>query len=117
MNNLLTLIVQYIWYGVLKRTPNVDFSEIPTEINLIPGYDEANDVHYVIAPELPEFIVTGKTSEELHKNIGDSILVYYDVPSYFARKYKDGILNFTNQKTGTHETIKFDKKALDEVFA
>ncbi len=117
MTNWLISVWQSFIYGVLKKTPNIDFSEIPQNIEFISHYDAARDVHWVEAPQLPEFIVSGKTSEELAKNVGDTILVYFDVPTYFARKFPDGVFNFTNQKTGEHETIHLNKEELDRVLA
>jgi predicted RNase H-like HicB family nuclease len=104
-------------YGVLKYRPAIDFSEIPATLDFVAHYDAKNDVHWVEAPQLPEFYVSGKTSEELAKNVGDTLLVYFDVPTYFAKKWSDGVFNFTNQKTGEHETIHVNKEELDRVLA
>ncbi|PIZ63140.1 hypothetical protein COY17_01185 [Candidatus Saccharibacteria bacterium CG_4_10_14_0_2_um_filter_52_9] len=103
-------------YGVLKRRPSIDFSEIPSTIHFTSRYDQKNKVHWVESPELPEFIVSGKTSEELAKNVGDTLLVYFDVPTYFARRFPEGVFNFTNKKTGQQETIQV-KKELDRALA
>lgn len=84
---------------------------------MISHYDETRDIHWVEAPDLPEFFASGKTPEDLAKNIGDTILVYFDVPTYFSKKYEDGIFTFHNKKTGERELITVNKKELDRVLA
>jgi predicted RNase H-like HicB family nuclease len=111
----------YAWqgflYGVLKQRPDIDLSDLPLQIRIISHYDKASQLHWVEAPDHPDFMATGRTSEELAKNIGDTLLVYFDIPSYFARKYTDGTLIVTNHKTGEQETISINKEALEKVLA
>jgi len=104
MNPLVNVWQTFI-YGVLKHRPEIDFSEIPANIHFVSHYDKENDILWVESPELPEFYVSGKTSEELARNVGDTLMVYFDIPTYFARNFKDGVFNFSNLKTGEHETI------------
>jgi predicted RNase H-like HicB family nuclease len=108
-------IVVYAWqsflYGFLKRRPDFDFSEIPQQINFESHYDKENDVHWLEVPELPEFYVTGKTAEELAEHFTETLLVYFDVPVYFARRYKPGIrFDFNNQKTKEREIIELKEE-------
>lgn len=113
-------IWHHFLYGFLKRTPNIDFSEIPQKLDIVSHYDKKNKVHWVEVPQLPEFYATGKTSEELARNIYDTILVYFDVPTYFAKRFKpsESKLNFLNKKTGKEEIIQLDyKEELDKVLA
>ncbi|HEX6257942.1 MAG TPA: hypothetical protein VFZ48_00515 [Candidatus Saccharimonadales bacterium] len=106
MKSFLDYIGQVIMYGVFKNKPDIDFSEIPETISFVSHYDKDNDVHWLESPELPEFYVTGKNVEELARNTTDTLLVYYDVPTYFARRFSHTAeFKFTNQKTGKEETI------------
>lgn len=116
MNPLLHVWQAFI-YGTLKRKPPIDFSEIPMQIRFTSHYDEKNKVYWVEAENLPEFVVTGKTKEELAKNIGDTILVYFDFPHYFATKFVDGEYVITDPKTGEIETIQVNKEELDKALA
>jgi hypothetical protein len=103
----------YLWqaliYGVLKRKPSIDLSLIPDKFTYTCHYDKTNKVHWVEVPELPEFIVTGKTPEELAENFIDTVCVYFDIPTYFARKFNASYtFNYFNHKTGKHMTIHDD---------
>lgn len=104
----------YLWqsivFGVFKKDPHIDFSEFPSTLRFISHYDSKNDIHWLECPELPEFHVTGKNKEELARNVTDTLLVYFDVPTYFARKFRpDNIrFNFENKKTGEHEYVSLD---------
>lgn len=106
--------ISYIWqsfiYGVLKRQPDFDFSQVPSVLNFVSHYDKENDLHWLECRELPEFYVTGKNKEELARNVTDTLFVYFNVPTYFARKYKpDNVkFSFENKKTGEHEYVSLD---------
>jgi len=116
MNTMIYLWQAFI-YGVLGMRPSIDFSEIPKQFSFSSHYDEENKVYWVEAYNLPEFIVSGKTPEELAKNFVDTILVYFDVPRYFAKKYKGGEFKFTNPKTGEAQTVQLNKEELSRVLA
>jgi predicted RNase H-like HicB family nuclease len=116
MNPLITLWQTFI-YGTLKRRPATDLSEMPTQLNFVMHYDKRNKLYWVEATNLPEFVVTGKTLEEVAKNIGDTILVYFDIPTYFAKQYVDGEFKLINPKTGEEETTKLNKEELSRVLA
>lgn len=120
----MTEIANNLWqefiYGVLKRRPTIDFSEMPETISFVSNYDEKHDVHWLEATNLPEFIVSGKDAKELATNINDTLLVYFDVPHYFAKRFKvdSTIFNFENKKTNQHETVELNyKEELDRVLA
>jgi len=117
MMNSITSAWQTFIYGVLKRRPAIDFSEIPQQINFTTHYDAKNQVYWAEASAMPEFYVSGKTLEELTRNIGDTVLVYFDVPHYFAKKYKDGQFSLTDPITGKVETISLNKEELNRVLA
>lgn len=117
MVNFILYLWQEFYYGILRRRPAIDFSDIPSSINLVGHFDEKNRVHWVESPDLPEFYASGKTKEDLAKNIFDTILVYFDVPTYFAKRMKDGVLHLNNAKKGTKEIIQVDREAIDRVLA
>jgi len=118
MIDIATNLWQEFIYGVLKRRPTIDFSEMPSQINFVSHYDAERDVHWVEAPSLPEFIVSGKDAKELAIHINDTLMVYFDVPTYFAKRINidNTIFNFENKKTNQLETVHLDyKKELDKV--
>lgn len=119
MNSLVDLW-QTFNYGLLKKRPSIDFSEMPDQLSFISHYDKENDVHWLEVPDLPEFIVTGKNTDELARNFTDTLLTYFDVPRYFAKRYNPDriILKIVNQKTGEQETIDtLYKEEIDKVLA
>lgn len=119
--SLLVDIWQSFKYGVLKQRPNIDFSEIPNEFKFISHYDELNDVHWLEVQDMPEFIVSGKTTKELANNFTDTLLVYYDIPTYFAKRFAANsniVFEITNQKTKKQEIINLNyKEALSKALA
>lgn len=115
--NYLISFWQSLVYGALNRRPAIDFSEIPAQIQFTSHYDEKNEVYWVEAENLPEFIVTGKTKADLARNIGDTLMVYFDIPTYFAKKFVDGSFQITDPKTGVIETIQVNKEELNKVLA
>lgn len=109
--NLGITLWQNFIYGFLKRKPEIDFSEIPEQIDFKKYYDEQNKVHWIEVENLPEFYVTGKTEEELAANFHDTIMVYFDVPTYFAKKLNvGGRLSIVNSKTGEEKIVTIHPK-------
>lgn len=113
--------IHHLWqsflYGVLGNRPDFDFSKIPTKVSFISHYDKEHDVHWLESRDLPEFYVSGRTTEDLARHMADTLLVYYDVPTYFARRLQPQVkLDFTNQKTKEHESIEL-REELHKVLA
>ena len=108
---------QEFYYGTLKRVPDIDMSVIPAEFNLVPHYDQSHGVYWVESPDLPDFEATGKDLNELAKHIGDALMVYFDVPYYFARKFQDGELSLTDPRTGKLHKIQVSRKAVERALA
>ena len=117
MFNFIHRIWQNFYYGYLGHASDVDFSAIPQNITLQSHYDAVNKVYWVESKELPDFEATGKNLEELAEHIGDSLLVYLDIPYFFAKNYVDGELIMTDPITGNHETIKVSRKSVERVLA
>lgn len=101
-------IWQGLKYGVFRQRLN--FDDLPDTLKFISHYDRKSDLHWLECPDLPEFFVTGKDKEELARNVTDTLLVYYDVPTYFAKRFKPDNTTFSyeNQKTGQHEYVSLD---------
>jgi hypothetical protein len=97
-------------YDILRMSQHFDYSIMPTSLQFESHYDRESDLHWLEMPELPGFYVTGKDKVELARNVGDTLLVYFDVPTYFAKKWKPDTttFNFENQKTGEHEYVSLD---------
>ncbi len=108
---------QNFYYGTLGRTSDVDLSVMPATINLKTHYDAKNEVYWVESPDLPDFEATGKTLEDLAVHIGDSLLVYLDIPYYFAKNYQDGTLTITDPRTGHTKDVKVSREGVERVFA
>lgn len=117
MMNVMHRLWQSFYYGVLGHTSDVDLSTLPSQINLITHYDQKNDVYWVESAELPDFEATGKTLGELAEHIGDALLVYCDVPSYFAKNYVDGILTIKDPRSSDDQIIRISRKGIENVFA
>jgi len=117
MLNLLHKLWQWFYYGVLGNTSDVDLSSLPHEINITTHYDEKNEVYWVESDQLPDFEATGKTLELLAEHIGDAMLVYLDVPSYFAKNYVDGILTIQDPRSTEKQIIRISKTGIEKVFA
>jgi len=116
----LIYITQWVNYGLLKRKPAIDFSQIPANVPLHLGYDKKHKVHWAIAANLPGFEVTGKTEGELADNIWDTLLVYFDIPTYFARRKAppSAVFEVTDKKKHTTKTFEVHaRKELDKVLA
>jgi predicted RNase H-like HicB family nuclease len=102
-------ISQFVKYGLLKRPYSLE-GKLPQTINFDSHYDAENEIHWLECSEFPEFYVTGKDKEELARNVTDTMLVYFDVPTYLAKRYKPTNMRFTfqNQKTGEQEYVSLD---------
>lgn len=108
---------QSFYYGVLGRVPDVDLSAMPAHFNLEPHYDERNKVYWVESPDLPDFEATGKTLTELAEHIGDALMVYFDIPYYFARKFEDGVMDLTDPRTGKVHKIQVSRSSVERALA
>lgn len=117
MNDLLHRFWQKFYYGVLGRSSDIDLSVLPQNISLKTHYDDKNGVYWVESPDLPDFEATGKTLEELAEHIGDSLLVYLDVPHYFASRYEDGMLTITDPRTGQTKDVTVPRKNVEKALA
>jgi site-specific DNA-adenine methylase len=109
MNNLIYLW-QNVYYGLLRPNYKFDYNVMPQTINFTSHYDSERDLHWLESSEFPELYVTGHNKEELARNVTDTLLVYFDVPTYFARKFKpdNQTFSFENQKTGEREYVSLD---------
>lgn len=110
-------IWQHFYYGFLGRTSDIDLSVIPSSITIVSHYDSKNQVYWVESPDLPDFEATGKSLELLAEHVVDSLLIYLDIPHFFAKRYEGGTLNITDPRTGTQQSIKVARKNLEKVFA
>lgn len=117
MLRLLHKLWQSFYYGVLGYTSDIDLSVMPANISLQTHYDSKNDVYWVESEDLPDFEATGRTPKELAEHIGDALLVYLDVPYYFAKNYEDGILTMIDPKSATGETIHISREGIERVLA
>jgi len=101
----------------MNNVSDVDLSAIPAHISLQPYYDDKNDVYWVESDDLPDFEATGKTLEQLAEHIGDALLVYFDVPHYFARNYVDGVMTIADPKTGDNQPIRISRQGIERALA
>ena len=110
MNTNLGYYLDVLKYDIFKLPNYFDYSIIPTSLTFKSNYDKNQDLHYLEINELPWTYVTGHDKLELAKNIGDTLLVYYDVPTYFAKKWRpeSTTFNFENAKTGEQEYVSLD---------
>jgi len=72
----------------MRYASDVDLSDVPVNITLQSHYDKINKIYWVESDQLPDFEATGKSLEELAIHIGDALLVYLDIPYYFAKNYE-----------------------------
>jgi hypothetical protein len=102
--------IDIIKYDVLKMPSYFDYSILPTIVDFDSHYDKKRELHWLESKDLPGLCVTGRDKVELAKNVGDTLLVYFDVPTYFAKKYHpdNTTFNFVNQKTGEMEYVSLD---------
>lgn len=117
MFEVISKVWQSFYYGTLKRVPDVDLSVIPPHFNLTPHYDEKHEVYWVESSDLPDFEATGKSMEELAEHIGDALMVYFDVPYYFARRFKDGRMDLRDPRTGELHQIQVSRSTVERALA
>lgn len=117
MVNYLHRLWQKFHYGIMNNASDIDLSDIPTQISLQPHYDRKNEVYWVESKDLPDFEATGKTLEELAEHIGDALLVYFDVPHYFAKNYIDGVMTISDPKTGSSQPIRISRQGIERALA
>ncbi|WKZ30736.1 MAG: hypothetical protein QY318_02710 [Candidatus Dojkabacteria bacterium] len=80
-------IIDTIKYGVLKmELPPLN---IPNSIRLEFKTDRTTGLTWATSPDLPAFVVTGYSNEEILKETYETLLVYFDVPTYFAKRMND----------------------------
>lgn len=115
MINLIHRLWQNFYYGYMRNVSDVDLSDVPMNITLKSHYDKRNKVYWVESDQLPDFEATGKTLEELATNIGDALLVYLDIPYYFAKNYEDGILTIKDPRTKNGEVIRVSRTGVERV--
>lgn len=110
----MSLDLQYyldvVKYDVLKMPAFFDYTIIPGHIDFDSHYDEYKNLHWLETEDLPDFYVSGKDKLDLANHVGDTLLVYYDVPTYFAKKWHPDkqTFSFENKKTGEHEYVSLD---------
>ncbi len=80
-------IVDTTKYSILRVQPPA-FS-IPNRLDLKVNYDTKNKVLWCETPDLPGFTATGKNEKELLKEIFETLLVYFDIPRYFAKRMNE----------------------------
>ncbi len=74
-------------YGVFKKEiPSID---LPKHLEMTGGYDEGNKVYWLECEELPGFVVSASSKKQLLREIYETLLVYFDVPRYFAKRMND----------------------------
>lgn len=101
-------IIDTIKYGVLKAQPPQ--LAIPSHLPLTLHKDRENDVIWCDSIDLPGFVATAKTEKELLKEVYETLLVYFDVPRYFARKMNDyGEIIMDNGKKICLSNVSFKK--------
>ena len=98
MTDLILDMIDAIKYGILRMTPPA-FS-IPNKLSLEVHYDKDEDVYWAISDELPAFSVSAKTKEDLLAEVYETLLLYFDVPRYFAKR-----TNNTGQLTFPDGTV------------
>ena len=99
--------VDVLKYDVLRQPAFFDYTIMPDSIDFESHYDKERDLHWLEVENLPGLYVSGRNKLELARNVGDTLLVYFDVPTYFARKWRPDkeTFNFENKKTGEHEYV------------
>lgn len=90
-------LLDIIKYDFFKVTPPQ--LSIPNRLSLILHYDKENQVLWCDPDELPGFVATAKTEKEMLKEVYETLLIYFDVPRYFANKMDDyGQMTLPNGK-------------------
>ncbi len=99
--------IDVLKYDILRRPQSFDYTVIPQSFSFDSNYDKDRDLHWLESKEMPDFYVTGSNKVELASRVGDTLLVYFNVPTYFAKKWKPETttFNFENKKTGEQEYV------------
>lgn len=94
-NNLIDKILHVydsVKYEIFKVKPKSIFS-LPNNISLSMFNDPQRNVFWVESNEFPDFVASANTEEDLIKEIHQTLLLYFDIPRYYAKKFDDqGIL-------------------------
>jgi hypothetical protein len=114
MRELLVNLWQEFIYGILHRTPNVDLSVIPQSVRLKVGFDKKNDLYWLESPDLPDFEATGKSLEELNDHYADTLLVYFDIPHFHAKR-SNLTTSLRLSHSNTNQEIVVSKDSLERV--
>jgi len=85
MYDIILDFIDKIKYEVLK-SPLPIVARIPSEIDIKIEYDNKNKVFWVESNDLPDFVASAIKEEELPKEIHDTLLLYFDIPRYIAKK-------------------------------
>lgn len=85
MYDIILDFIDKIKYEVLK-SPLPKTQRIPSEIDIKIKYDNKNKVYWVESTDLPDFFASATKEEELPKEIHDTLLLYFDIPRYIAKK-------------------------------
>ncbi len=77
-------IADFVKYEVLKKElPKIS---LPKKLKLEQGYDRKYKTYWVECEKLPGFVATASSKEGLLKEFYETLLVYFDVPRYLAKK-------------------------------
>mgnify|MGYP000851714131 CR=1 FL=1 len=77
-------IVDYLRYEIFKKElPEV---ALPKKLKLEQGYDRKTKTYWIECEELPGFVATASSKKGLLKEFYETLLVYFDVPRYLAKK-------------------------------
>jgi DNA topoisomerase VI subunit A len=80
-------IVDCIQYDIFKK--KIPQITLPKELKMEGGYDEENKTYWLECEQLPGFVVSASSEKKLLKEVYETLLVYFDVPRYLARKMND----------------------------
>ena len=87
LHNFVLDISDSLKYGVFKREiPNID---LPKHLEMTGGYDKEKKVYWLECEELPGFVVSASSKKQLLREIYETLLVYFDIPRYFAKRMND----------------------------
>ena len=80
-------IVDLLKYEIFKK--EVPVINLPKELKMKGGYDKENKTYWLECEELPGFVVSASSQKKLLKEVYETLLVYFDVPKYFAKRMND----------------------------
>lgn len=76
-------VIDYLKYDLLgQEFQAVDYKFPPVRLRFFLEKDGI----YAISTDLPGFLVTARTMEDIPEAVFDTLLVYYDIPRYQAKK-------------------------------